>query len=72
MLVLVSRLHRGIMDALNYARLVSEDVRAVYIETNPGNTHGPERGLAGVGPRHSAGHHGVALPLPGGPADALH
>ena len=38
MLVLVSRLHRGIIDALNYARLVSQDVRAVYIETNPGIT----------------------------------
>ncbi len=37
-LVLVPRLHRGILDALNYARLVSEDVRAVYIETNPDNT----------------------------------
>jgi hypothetical protein len=34
-LVLVPRLHRGIVDALDYARLVSEDVRAVYIETNP-------------------------------------
>ena len=37
-LVLVPRLHRGILDALNYARLVSQDVRAVYIETNPDNT----------------------------------
>ncbi|MDQ2800126.1 MAG: APC family permease, partial [Armatimonadota bacterium] len=37
-LVLVSRLHRGIIDALNYARLVSDDVRAVYIESNPETT----------------------------------
>ena len=37
-LVLVSRLHRGILDALNYARLTSEDVRAVYIETDPEKT----------------------------------
>ena len=37
-LVLVSRLHRGILDALNYARLTSEDVRAVYIETDPDKT----------------------------------
>ena len=37
-LVLVPRLHRGVLDALNYARLVSEDVRAVCIETNPDNT----------------------------------
>ncbi|MGO8671880.1 MAG: APC family permease [Capsulimonadaceae bacterium] len=34
-LVLVPRMHRGIVDALNYARLVSEDTRAVYVETNP-------------------------------------
>ena len=37
-LVLVSRLHRGILDALNYARLTSPDVRAVYIETDPDKT----------------------------------
>ena len=37
-LVLVPRLHRGILDALNYARLVSQDVRAIYIETNPDAT----------------------------------
>ena len=37
-LVLVSRVHRGIMEALNYARLTSEDVRAVYIETDPAKT----------------------------------
>ena len=42
-LVLVPRLHRGILDALNYARLVSEDVRAVYIETNPDATSGLKR-----------------------------
>ena len=37
-LVLVPRLHRGIIEALNYARLTSDDVRAVYIETDPDRT----------------------------------
>ena len=37
-LVLVSRVHRGILDALDYASLTSEDVRAVYIETDPAKT----------------------------------
>ena len=37
-LVLVPRMHRGILEALNYARLTSDDVRAVYIETEPGRT----------------------------------
>ena len=37
-LVLVPRLHRGIVQALNYARLTSDDVRAVYIETDPAKT----------------------------------
>ncbi len=37
-LVLVSRLHRGIIEALYYARLTSSDVRAVYIETDPAKT----------------------------------
>lgn len=37
-LVLVPRLHRGIVDALNYARLVSQDVRGVYMEVNPAMT----------------------------------
>ncbi len=42
-LVLVSRLHRGILDALNYARLTSPDVRAVYIETDPDKTAAMKR-----------------------------
>ncbi len=37
-LVLVPRMHRGIVEALNYARLTSDDVRAVYIETEPDRT----------------------------------
>ncbi|BDI33787.1 amino acid permease [Capsulimonas corticalis] len=37
-LVLVPRLHRGIVEAIAYARVVSEDARAVYIETSPENT----------------------------------
>ncbi|MGI4789880.1 MAG: APC family permease [Janthinobacterium lividum] len=37
-LVLVPRMHRGIVEALNYARLTSDDVRAVYIETVPDRT----------------------------------
>lgn len=37
-LVLVPRLHRGIMEALEYARLVSEDVRGICIEVNPDTT----------------------------------
>ncbi len=39
-LVLVPRLHRGIISALNYAHLISDDARAVYIETNPQQTAG--------------------------------
>ena len=37
-LVLVPRVHRGVLDALRYARLTSEDVRGVYIETDPAAT----------------------------------
>ncbi len=37
-LVLVPRLHRGIVNALNYARLISDDARAIYIETDTGKT----------------------------------
>ena len=37
-LVLVPRLHRGIVNALNYARLIGDDTRAVYIETDPTKT----------------------------------
>ena len=37
-LLLVPRLHRGMMEALNYAQLISPDVRAIHIETNPENT----------------------------------
>jgi hypothetical protein len=39
-LVLVPRLHRGIIEALEYARLVGEDVRGICIETNPDSTPG--------------------------------
>ena len=34
-LVLVPGLHRGVLPALKYARLISPDCRAVYIETDP-------------------------------------
>jgi hypothetical protein len=37
-LLLVPRLHRGMLEALNYARLISNDVRAVHIEVNPEST----------------------------------
>ncbi len=37
-LVLVPRVHRGVIEALNYARLTSNDVRGVYIETDPAKT----------------------------------
>jgi len=37
-LVLVPRVHRGIVQALNYARLVSEDVRGVYVSTSAERT----------------------------------
>lgn len=39
-LVLVPRLHRGIVEALDYAQNLSDDVRAIYIETNPATTRG--------------------------------
>ena len=42
-LVLVPRVHRGVLDALSYARLTSEDVRAVYIETDPDRTAAMKR-----------------------------
>lgn len=42
-LVLVPRVHRGVMEALNYARLTSDDVRAVYIETDPDKTQALKR-----------------------------
>lgn len=37
-LVPVPRLHRGVVSALNYARTLSGDVRAIYIETDPAGT----------------------------------
>lgn len=37
-LVLVPRLHRGIVNALKYARLIGDDTRAIYIETDPAKT----------------------------------
>ncbi len=32
----ISGIHRGIIDALNYARSISQDVTAVYVELDPG------------------------------------
>lgn len=37
-LVPVPRLHRGVVSALNYARTLSGDVQAIYIETDPAGT----------------------------------
>ncbi len=42
-LVLVPRVHRGVLEALSYARLTSTDVRAVYIETDPAKTAAMKR-----------------------------
>jgi amino acid transporter len=35
----VSGVHRGTIDAINFARTISKDVTAVYIELEPENTH---------------------------------
>jgi amino acid transporter len=37
-IVLVPGMHRGIVDALRYAQLISDDVRAVYVEIEDSNT----------------------------------
>jgi hypothetical protein len=37
MVIPISGVHRGIVDALNYARSISRDVTAVYIELEPGS-----------------------------------
>lgn len=37
-LVLIHDIHRGVVPALNYAREISSDVRAVHIEVNPQHT----------------------------------
>jgi hypothetical protein len=42
-LVLVPRLHRGVVNALKYARMISDDARAIYIETDPARTAGLKR-----------------------------
>jgi hypothetical protein len=34
----ISGVHRGVIEALRYARSISDSVTAVYIETNPGET----------------------------------
>ncbi|MBN1179596.1 MAG: APC family permease [Anaerolineae bacterium] len=34
----VSGVHRGMVDAVNYARSISNDVTAVYVQLDPGNT----------------------------------
>jgi hypothetical protein len=39
-LVIVSGVHRGIMPAIKYARSIGDDVRAVYVEIDPGKTQG--------------------------------
>ena len=37
-LVLVPRVHRGVVDALAYSRLVGKDVRGVHVEVDPNGT----------------------------------
>jgi hypothetical protein len=37
-LIPVSRVHRGVREALAYARCLSKDVRAVYVEVDPAET----------------------------------
>jgi hypothetical protein len=37
-IVPIGGVHRGVLEALNYARLLSEDVTAVYVDTDPAET----------------------------------
>ena len=71
-LVLVPRLHRGIVNALNYARLISDDARAICIETDPSRTPDLKREWEELGRRHPTGDHGVALSVFDRAADALY
>lgn len=37
-LVLIPSIHRGVLPALEYAKTLSSDVRAIHVETDPGDT----------------------------------
>jgi amino acid transporter len=53
-LVLVGDLHRGVVEALQYARTLSPAAKAVYVETDPERTRRLEE---------KWGRHGLGLPL---------
>jgi hypothetical protein len=53
-LVLVGDLHRGVVEALQYARTLSPAAKAVYVETDPERTRRLEE---------KWGRHGLGVPL---------
>ena len=53
-LVLVGDLHRGVVEALQYARTLSPSAKAVYVETDPDRTRRLEE---------KWGRHGLGVPL---------
>jgi hypothetical protein len=53
-LVLVGDLHRGVVEALQYARALSPSAKAVYVETDPERTRRLEE---------KWGRHGLGVPL---------
>ena len=55
MLVPVGGLQRAVVKALRYARTLSTDVRAVYVEMDPEATAAVRRDLGEVGPGRDAG-----------------
>ena len=71
-IVPISGVQRAVVGALDYARTLSSDVRAVYIDVDPASTAADTEGLGQMGPRRSAGRAALALSIVDGAPAGIH
>ena len=71
-IVPIGGVHRAVIEALRYASALAKDVRAVYVNVNPGVAGAVEEGLADLGLAREAGGAAVAVPIDDRAAARLH
>ena len=71
-LVPISGIQRAVVEALDYAKTLSRDVRAVYVNIDPAETERLQVAVGAVGRRRAAGGARIAVPVADGAAARVH
>ena len=71
-IVPIGGMHRAVVEALDYAKTLSPDVRAVYVNIDPAATEQMRRDWAQMGTGRAAGRARLAVPIADGAAARVH